>query len=134
MFAYSPAPVMAVELESETITQPSLMVNVMNGRRLGGGFMISPEGDPFDGKMDICIAQDVKLFKMFALIAKFMQGTQYGDPAIQGKMATKVTIRAEQGSLPVHADGETIGTDCDQIQIELLPQQIPLYLPEPDSE
>lgn len=134
MFAYNPAPVMAVELEGETITQPSLMVNVMNGRRLGGGFMIAPQGNPADGKMDICIARDVKLFKMFALIAKFMQGTQYGDAAIQGRTATQVTIRAERGALPVHADGETIAVECDTIQIELLPQQIEMYLPEEGME
>lgn len=129
MFAYSPAPVMAVELEDETLTQPALMVNVMNGRRLGGGFMIAPEGDPLDGIMDVCIAREVKLFKMFALIAKFMQGTQYDDPAVQGRRVSKVTIRAEQGTLPVHADGETIAIECDRIEVELLPRQIEMYLP-----
>ena len=129
MYVYSPAPVVAVELEGETINLPALMVTMMNGRRLGGGFMIAPEGDPADGKMDICLAHEVSKLKIFYLITKFMQGTQYSHPAIQGRQAARVTVRALQGSLPVHADGETISTGCDQIELELLSRQLEMYLP-----
>jgi hypothetical protein len=30
----------------------------------------------------------------------------------------------------VHADGETIAVECPELTIELLPQQIGLFLPE----
>jgi diacylglycerol kinase family enzyme len=129
MYVYSPAPVVAVELEGETITLPALMVTIMNGRRLGGGFMIAPDGNPADGLMDVCIAHEVGKLKIFYLITKFMKGTQYGHPAIQGRQASRLSVRAVQGKLPVHADGETISTGCDQIQVELLPRQIEMYLP-----
>ena len=102
----------------------------MNGRRQGGGFMIAPEGDPSDGIFDLCIASEVSKLKIFYLISKFMAGTQYGHPAVQGRSTRKLTIRAEKGSLPIHADGETISTGCDQIDIEILPQQLEIYLPE----
>lgn len=63
MYVYSPAPTVAIELENETITQPSLMINIMNGRRLGGGFMIAPDGDPHDGMMDLCLARSIGKLK-----------------------------------------------------------------------
>ena len=130
MFAYSPAPVVAVELEEETLTQPALMVTVMNGRRQGGGFMMAPEGDPSDGIFDLCVAHEVSKLKIFYLISKFMAGTQYGHPAVQGRRTRKLTIRAVKGSLPIHADGETISTGCDQLEVEILPRQLEMYLPE----
>ena len=133
IFAYSPAPIMAIEMENETLTLPALMVNVMNGRRLGGGFMIAPQGDPMDGLMDLCIAHEVKVPRIFGLIGKFLKGEQYGDEAIQARQSARVTIRAEKGTLPVHADGETITTEGDRIEIELLPRQLELYLPENEA-
>jgi diacylglycerol kinase (ATP) len=130
MYVYSPAPVVSVNLENETITQPSLMINIMNGRRLGGGFMIAPDGNPHDGLMDLCIAKSAGKLRILFLISKFLQGTQYAQPELQARRASKVLVRAEKGKLPVHADGETISTGCDQIEIELLPRQLEMYLPE----
>ena len=40
---YFHAPRVQIELDDETITQPCLMVSVMNGRRMGGGFYMTPE-------------------------------------------------------------------------------------------
>ncbi len=130
MMTYSPAPVIAIEMEEETITQPSLMVSVMNGRRMGGGFMMAPNGNPADGLLDLCIAREVKKRKIIPLISLFLKGTQYEDEAIQGRQSARLTMRAVQGSLPVHSDGETISTACEQIDIELLPHQLEMYLAE----
>lgn len=130
MFVYSPAPVVSVEMETETITQQSLMINIMNGRRLGGGFLIAPQGDPQDGIMDLCLAKNVGKLRIFYLISKFLQGTQYSQPEITARQASRVTVRAVKGSLPIHADGETISTECEQIDIELLPRSLNMYLPQ----
>ena len=132
LYVYSPAPVVSLELEGETITQPSLMINIMNGRRLGGGFMIAPNGDPHDGMMDLCIAKGVGRARSLYLITRFMQGAQYKEPEIMGRRAVKVIAKAVKGTLPVHADGETIATEGSQVEIELLPAQLEMYLPRVD--
>lgn len=59
-----------------------------------------------------------------------MQGTQYGSPDISARRASKVTLRAVKGTLPVHADGETIATEGDVMEIELLPAQLDMFLPQ----
>lgn len=59
IFLYYRAPVLCVEYDDGTLTLPALMVSVMNGRRMGGGFMMGPHARPDDGLFDLCVAQQV---------------------------------------------------------------------------
>ena len=56
IFLYYRAPLVRIEYDGQTLTLPSLMVSVMNGRRMGGGFMMAPQAQPDDGLFDLCIA------------------------------------------------------------------------------
>lgn len=124
IFLYYHAPQVRIEHDGQELTLSTLMVSVMNGRRMGGGFMMAPEGKPDDGLFDLCIAREVSRGRIFALIPKFMSGTQAAHPAITTLRAARVTITALKGSLPAHADGETLCTEGDRLTLELLPQQI----------
>jgi hypothetical protein len=53
-----------------------------------------------------------------------MKGAQAADPAVSTVQSTKVTVKALQGSLPVHADGVTICEEGQEISIEILPQEL----------
>lgn len=126
IFLFFNAPKARIELDQETLIQPSLMVSIMNGRRMGGGFMMAPESDPDDGVLDLCIAGQVSRIGIFGLIMRFMQGTQASHRAIQFKRSQTVKVFAVDGILPTHGDGETISTESKQLTIELLPSEIPL--------
>ncbi len=117
---YYRAPQVCIQFDSQTLVQPSLMVSVMNGRRMGGGFMMAPEGRPDDGLFDLCIAGQVSRPRIFALIGRFMAGTQAGHPAITTGRASTITVTALDGVLPAHADGETLCTDGTQLALELM--------------
>ncbi|MGD9093096.1 MAG: diacylglycerol kinase family lipid kinase [Anaerolineales bacterium] len=130
IFLYYQAPTVRIEYDGEVLTQPALMVSVMNGRRLGGGFMMAPEGQIDDGLFDLTIADQVDRASIFGLILRFMQGSQVGHPAIKTARAAKVTITAEQGSLPAHADGETICEAGDKLELEIVPQALEVIIPE----
>jgi len=56
IFRYFKAPTIRLELDDKTITQPDLMVSIMNGRRMGGTFMMAPNSKHGDGLLDLCIA------------------------------------------------------------------------------
>jgi len=77
-----------------------------------------------DGLFDICIAKQVSRPQIFNLILKFMNGTQTSHSAIQMARTSSVTISAIQGTLPAHADGETICTAGAKIRIEILPGEL----------
>ena len=124
IFLFFKAPTVRIDLDAESLTVPALMVSIMNGRRMGGGFMMAPQGDPGDGSLDLCIASQVSKLKIFALILRFMKGDQGSHPAVQFKRSRKVTVTALEGVLPTHADGETVSTEKTELSIELLPSQL----------
>jgi len=124
IFLYYRAPRVRIELDGQEITQPSLMISIMNGRRMGGGFMMAPEGDPGDGVLDLCIAGQVSRAGILALIPRFLKGTQAGHAAIHTGRAQRVTITALEGVLPAHADGETLCTEGQRLEMEILPAQL----------
>jgi diacylglycerol kinase (ATP) len=126
IFLYFKAPLLEIRYNDQTVTQPCLMVSVMNGRRMGGTFFMAPNGVSNDGLFDLIIAGQVSRLGIFKLIPRFMKGTQAGHPAITLARAVKVSVRAVKGSIPAHADGETMCTEGSEMSIELLPRQIKL--------
>ncbi len=130
IFLYFQGPRVKIQLEDEAFDLPALMVSVMNGRRMGGGFMMAPNGIPDDGQFDLCIARQVSRLKIFGLIGQFMAGTQANHPAILTKKAARLTVTALEGVLPAHADGETLCTEGTQLKLEILPQQLDLIVSE----
>lgn len=124
IFLYYQAPKVQISSDGNKLELSTLMISVMNGRRMGGGFMMAPDAHPDDGLFNVCIAKQVSKAGVFALIPRFMQGSQNSHPAILTKQTRKIQIRALEGSLPAHSDGETLCIDGNLLKIELLPKQI----------
>ncbi len=87
---------------------------------------MAPQARPDDGLFDLCLARQVSAARVLALIPRFMRGTQAGQPSIRTGQARRVVITALQGTLPAHADGETLCTEGRKLTLELLPLQLPL--------
>jgi diacylglycerol kinase (ATP) len=124
IFLYYRAPLLCIEYDDHVVTQSSLMVSVMNGRRMGGGFMMAPESSPDDGLFDLCLATHVSRARIFPLILRFMKGTQAGHSAITIGRAQRVTVTAVEGVLPAHADGETVSIESRELTMRVIPRQL----------
>jgi diacylglycerol kinase (ATP) len=124
IFLFFNAPEVKIEFDDRVITQPSLMVSIMNGRRMGGGFMMAPEAKTDDGKFDLCIAGQLSRIGILTMIPRFMKGTQASQSQIKTARAAKVHVTALDGSLPAHADGETICTAGKELWLEVIKQPI----------
>ena len=133
IFLYYRAPLTTVEYDDQTLTQPSLMVSIMNGRRLGGGFIMAPQGEPDDGLFDLCIAHEVSRARMFGLIPHFLRGTQATQEPITTGQAAHISITAVEGALPAHTDGEILCVDGQHLEIELLARQIEVICRSPEG-
>jgi len=121
---YNPAQVEIVLDDNETIKQVSLMISVMNGRRMGGGFQMAPESKPDDGLFDLCIAETASKGRILQMIPHFIKGTQSTLPEIQMKRAKKVSIKSLDRTFPAHADGEFICLSGSALTLELLPSEL----------
>lgn len=131
IFLYFNAPLLKIELDQQVFELPALMVSIMNGRRMGGGFMMAPDGKNDDGLFDLCIAGQVSRAGIFKLIPEFMKGTQAAHPAVKTARTTRVKVTALNGSLPAHADGETLCLAGQVLEMEILPHILPIVVPLP---
>lgn len=126
---YFNAPTVQIDFDDQTLKQSALMVSIMNGRRMGGGFMMAPEGLTDDGLFDLCIAGQVSRLGILALIPRFMQGNQASHPAVRTARASQVTITTQDGGLPAHADGETLCTTGQRLELRLFPRMLEVLVP-----
>jgi len=124
IFWYYKAPTLQIELDDEILTQPSLLVSIMNGQRIGGGFWTAPQALPDDGIFDLCIAHEVSRARMFTFIPHFIKGTQATQPEIKMRRSKTVRVAAIKGNMPVQTDGEIIGEACKELTVEILPKQL----------
>jgi diacylglycerol kinase family enzyme len=100
------------------------MISIMNGRRMGGGFQMTPESQPDDGLFDLCIAETGTKWRILQLIPHFIRGTQATQPEIQMKRARKVSVTSLDRTFPAHADGEFICLKGSRLTLELLPHEL----------
>lgn len=131
VFLYNKAPTATTIYDDRTLTQRSLLISIMNGRRLGGGFYMAPDSQPDDGLFDLCIAEQMSPFEVLKMIPHFTKGDQATQPAIKTGRAARISINAIDGPLPAQTDGEIISVDGTHLEIEALPRQLEIIWKEP---
>lgn len=124
IFFYYKAPSVEIVFNDSTIMQDSLMVSIMNGQRMGGGFFMAPDGDPGDGQLDLCIVSAPSQLRIFGLIPHFLKGTQASQSEINTGQTGEIIVKALKGTLPAHCDGETLCTAGKELSVQVLPGAI----------
>jgi len=133
IFIFYKAPTVRLQYEGKELTVSALMISIMNGRRMGGGFFFAPNGDPADGTFDLCIAASASKGRVFQLIPYFMKGTQATQKEVTMGKARKVLATAVKGTMPIHCDGETVCFEGTQLSVALLPGQIEFITQKPEA-
>ena len=87
------------------------------------------DGKIDDGHFDLCIAGQVSRLGILTLLPRFMQGNQFGHPAIRAGQSGHVVVSAVTGSLPAHADGETLCLSGERLEMELVPSALDMIVP-----
>lgn len=91
----------------------------MNHRFEGGGFQFSPEADPADGKLDLCIPSGISKLRFFLLFPKAYSGGHVGAKGIHILKGSRVIIRSDI-PLYIHTDGE-VPDRTREAEMTLLP-------------
>lgn len=126
VFFYYTPPKVRIQLDGEVIEQFSLMVSIMNGKRMGGGFKMAPSSVMDDGLFNLCIAESPSKARIFGLIPHFLNGTQEGQKEIKMPQSSSVDVQCLEGDFPCHADGEIIGYTCTSVHVSILPAAMEL--------
>ena len=93
---------------------------------MGGSFQFAPDSESDDGLLNLCIVRQVTRLQVLGLMPKVMSGTQAEHEAVRMLTGHNINIEALDGSLPVHADGETICEAGKKLEVSILKQQIEL--------
>jgi len=122
---YYAAPQTTVRVDEQELAQPSLMISVMNGQRIGGGFYTTPDARMDDGRLEVCIAEKVGRLRMVGFVPQFMRGSHVGDRKVTMAGGQRITVVSEM-PWASHADGEIYGVGAQRFEIELLPKRLRL--------
>jgi diacylglycerol kinase family enzyme len=85
---------------------------------------MTPNSKPDDGVFDICIADAPGPIRVLGLIPHFLKGTQENQKEISIVRAKAVKVKALEGVLAGHVDGETLCERGKAVDVKLLPKQL----------
>ena len=122
-FLYYNAPNMTIDCDGKVTKASMMMISVTNGRRFGGGFLVTPEAQVDDGLFDLCLCRNAGRLRVLTLIPHFIRGTHPGQPEVTMARGRKVVITSSEG-LASHVDGEIYTTDAHRLEMELLASKL----------
>jgi diacylglycerol kinase (ATP) len=131
VFLYNKPPLATIVYDDQTLTQRSLLISIMNGRRLGGSFLMAPDSLPDDGLFDLCIGEQMSPFEVIKMIPHFTRGDQATQPKVKTGRAAHTTITGLDGPLPTQTDGEIICVDGNHLEVEVLPGMLEIISKKP---
>ena len=117
------APRLKVVTDVESWEDSSIFFVLGNGRREGGGFLVTPDARPDDGLLHYMSIRQVSQLRMLRLLPEVIRGT-HGNfkPDVRMGTLTRLELHADR-PLYVNADGEIIsgfGSDLRDLQVELI--------------
>ena len=116
-------PRVKVQYDDEELELQAVMICVGNGSREGGGFFSTPDAQPDDGLLDLCIVQEISRLAMLRLIPHFTKGTHVDCEPVTMARARRVVISSPD-ALIAHMDGEILCTNAHRLTCEILPGQL----------
>jgi YegS/Rv2252/BmrU family lipid kinase len=120
LILYHEVPELRIRLDEREWVQPSMMLIGGNGRRLGGGFLVTPEARLDDGLLDVCIAGELSRVGILKILPRFVRGTHVTHQQVKMERARQVSV---ESTLPrvIHLDGEIFATDASRFKIRVVP-------------
>lgn len=107
-----------VILGHENISGKTLMVLIGLCKYSGGGMQLTKNPDPFDGLLDITIAQDLSKLEIIRNLAKLFNGTISSYKKVKTIKTKSVSVQINQDKTPyIQADGELIGTGNIEVSV-----------------
>lgn len=95
------------KLPDETVERSVMMFAVGNGICQGGGFYLTPHAKPDDGVLEMCVVQEIPLWKVFSVLPRVLRGTHRGHAAVTMRTFEQVRFESIDGrALLFQLDGE----------------------------
>jgi diacylglycerol kinase (ATP) len=112
-------------LDGNVREQQAMLVAIGNTNSYGGGMLICPKADPYDGLLDITIIHPVSRLKLLRLFPELYSGKFVRDPCVEQLQVREVTV--EGAGLVGFGDGELIA--AAPLRVCSVPGALPIFVP-----
>jgi diacylglycerol kinase (ATP) len=112
-------------LDGEVRGLQAMLVAIGNSSSYGGGILICPGADPYDGLLDITIIHPVSRLKLLRLFPEMYTGRFVRDPCVEQLRVRQVTV--DGPGLVGFGDGEMIG--AAPLRVRCVPEALPVFVP-----
>jgi diacylglycerol kinase (ATP) len=122
LLRYRPVHLRITPPDGNVIERRVMLAAVSNGRCLGGAFRLTPDAEPDDGQLDLCIVAALGLATAMRVAPMVIRGTHGRHASVTMARGTTFDIAADddQGLL-LQLDGELRQIDDQQVRIEVVP-------------
>jgi diacylglycerol kinase (ATP) len=128
----NPSWIMQLEWENGSYEGPVSLVTVGNNPRTGGLFFVTPNADPFDGRLTFVygfIKSRREMLRVLPMIMKSGSGNYTEHPAVHEIHTTRLKVFSHTPT-PMHADGEIQSPGIQNLDYKIYPKRLPILLPE----
>jgi YegS/Rv2252/BmrU family lipid kinase len=124
---FEPSPVLEIRHDDQTFVEPSIIASIVNGRRMGGSFFMGPSAILNDGLLDFCVVRHPRSRRRLAsIVFKYFKGRQAEcEETIAGR-GVRFFLKALEGGMSAHCDGETVCFDGKSLTITCIPSALRL--------
>lgn len=134
-----PSPEVAVSYETSdgethTYSGPLFLLNVGNGRCVGGSFYLTPEARIDDAELDLCLVRGASTRRVLQIIPLALVGGSRiaRQPEVQARRIRSARLSSGCG-LAIHADGEVLSKAATSVRMEIVPAGLSVLRFDPDS-
>jgi YegS/Rv2252/BmrU family lipid kinase len=128
--SFPPSPTLEVRWssggEEKTLTGALIIASIMNGRRMGGSFYMGPDAILDDGALDLCTALHRSRAQVARIIVHYTKGTQEQCGGVTRARSSWFALKALNGGMTAHADGESVCLDGKELHISCVPSALRL--------
>ncbi|MCP4899351.1 MAG: diacylglycerol kinase family lipid kinase [bacterium] len=127
LFRYE-APAVHMKAPNYDSKHKMMLLAVHNGPTTGGGFRLTPQAQPDDGMLDVCLVEDIPPFSRMRRLFAGIRGTLGCLPGSHELQAKVVELHHDQ-PLPAHLDGNQILFEPPMTRFELVPRALRIAAP-----
>jgi diacylglycerol kinase (ATP) len=108
---------MRVSSEEGTRTTNCFINTIANGRRFAGGFFLTPRAIANDGRLDVCMIEELSLFERIRILLMVPRGTHIRNPKVRYYSTSRITLGFDE-DVPFHLDGELFHSSEFDVSVE----------------
>ena len=112
---------------TETITREVTLVLVANGPYCGGKFRLTPQADPTDGLLYICLIDKISEMRAVEILFRAIKGKHVQLPEVKLFRASSLMVSSSE-ALPCEVDGEVLPAE-KRYEISILPKALKVLVP-----